>query len=104
MLIQTQPTNLGYLMKDGRPAGGALLERATYTCTHCSAVVVMNPDRTRERYKCRGCNHLICDGCAALRAAGGPCHTVQQKYDESCVAAEQGLPYDPFSPVGQSRP
>lgn len=97
MLIQTQPTNLGYLELDGRPAGGPLVERATYTCTHCSAVVVMNPDRTRERYKCRGCNHLICDGCAALRAAGAPCHTVQQKFDESCTAAERGLPYDPFS-------
>ena len=42
----------------------------------------MNPERKRERYKCHGCNHLICDGCAAIRAAGGPCKTFTQVIDE----------------------
>jgi hypothetical protein len=89
MLIQTEPSNLGYLLIDHTastelPAGinERLMERATYTCTHCQAVVVINPDRKRERYKCRGCAHLICDGCAALRTAGAPCRTYAQQLDE----------------------
>lgn len=90
MLIQTAPTNLGYLLIDHTAVGAPLppgvnerlMERATYTCTHCQAVVVMNPDRKRERYKCRGCSHLICDGCAAQRSAGTACRTFAQKLDE----------------------
>lgn len=82
MLIITQPTSLGYLQLDNRAAGGANFEVATYTCTHCESVVVLNPERTRERFKCRGCNHLICDGCAALRTAGATCKTYAQHLDE----------------------
>lgn len=81
-LIITQPTSLGYLQQDNRAAGGKNIEAATYTCTHCQSVVVLNPERTRERYKCRGCNHLICDGCAVLRTQGEPCKTYAQKLDE----------------------
>ncbi len=82
MLIITQPTNLGWLQRDERAAGGKNFEAATYTCTHCEAVVVLNPNRTRERYTCRGCNHLICDGCAVRRTAGEPCRTYAQHLDE----------------------
>jgi len=69
--------------------GRALFEAETYTCTHCNAVVVMNPARIRERYKCRGCNHHICDGCAAERTAGAPCKTIAQKIDELAAEAER---------------
>lgn len=89
MLIQTQPTNLGYLQSDNRAAGGGNFEAATYTCTHCQRVVVLNPDRKRERYKCRGCNHLICDDCAVARTAGAPCRTFAQLADEVMTAAEK---------------
>lgn len=82
MLIITQPAGLGYLQQDNRAGGGVNFEAATYTCTHCEAVVVLNPERRRERYTCRGCSHLICDGCAALRTAGAPCRTYAQKLDE----------------------
>lgn len=89
MLIVTQPTNLGYLMLDNRASGdlppgvsSPFFEAATYTCTHCQSVVVMNPERKRERYKCSGCNHLICDNCGAKRAAGAPCKTYAQHLDE----------------------
>jgi hypothetical protein len=57
-------------------------EADTYTCTHCSRVVVLNPARKRERYKCGGCNHHICDECAAEVVAGAACKTMQQKYEE----------------------
>lgn len=91
MLITTDdnPSNLGYFMIDQRATGlpvsngRPLLECATYTCTHCERVVMMNQDRQRPRYKCFGCHHLICDPCAAEKAAnGGRCVTYQQKLAE----------------------
>jgi hypothetical protein len=93
MLIQTQPVGLGYLQLDNRnapvPGLPAMFEADTYTCTHCCRVVVMNPERKRERYKCRGCDHHICDPCAAHRAAGGGCKTFKQLADEIMTAAEK---------------
>jgi NAD-dependent SIR2 family protein deacetylase len=76
------PRNMGVLELDNRPAGFRLHEYDTYTCSHCNRVVVMNPERKRERYKCRGCEHHICDECAALRTAGAPCRTITQWFDE----------------------
>lgn len=96
MLIKTDEdrTDLGYFLLDHRhsaelPPGvaGRLVEHATFTCSHCQAVVIMNPDRTRDRTKCRGCNHLICDGCAAQRAMGAPCRTWAQLVDEKLAEA-----------------
>jgi hypothetical protein len=84
MLIYTDgiPRGLGYLETDDRPAGGTHLEFDTYTCTHCCRVVILNPERNRERFFCRGCNHHICDECAAKRSAGSPCKTWAQWEDE----------------------
>lgn len=89
MLIKTQNTDLGYLLLDNRASGFKpegtntdFFEAATYTCSHCQAVVVMNPERKRERYTCRGCSHMICDPCAAKRASGEGCKTYAQKLDE----------------------
>lgn len=97
MLIKTDdnPTGLGYFLIDqtasGIPvcAGRPLFEADTYTCTHCNAVVVLNPERKRERYRCRGCSHLICDPCAAKRLAGESCKTMQQKIAEQFEAVER---------------
>ena len=91
MLVITDglPRGLGELSIDNRAMGARMVEMATYTCTHCSAVVVMNPARKRERYHCRGCNHHICDVCAGERAAGAPCKTVAQKFDEYLQASEK---------------
>jgi hypothetical protein len=71
------------LKSNGRPpeAGRGLYESATYTCNHCQAIVVMNPNRTRERHYCGGCSHIICDGCAAEKARTLQCVTFQQKVD-----------------------
>lgn len=98
MLIKTDEThsNLGYLLLDHRHSaelppgvGSALIERDTFTCSHCQYVVIMNPDRIRPRMKCRGCSHLICDGCAAKRSAGDPCKTFSQLVDETLAQAER---------------
>jgi hypothetical protein len=56
----------------------------------------MNPDRKRERYKCRGCNHHICDNCAAERISGGPCKTMAQKIDEYMNAVETNAVISPL--------
>lgn len=84
MLIITDglPRGLGYLEVDNRAGGGRLFEADTYTCTHCNRVVVMNPERKRERYKCQGCRHHICDECAAKKISGEPCRTMDQRIDE----------------------
>ncbi len=91
MLLITDglPRGLGYVEIDQRnvhaelpPGTNRHFEADTYTCSHCQYVVVLNPQRVRERTKCRGCNHHICDGCAALKAAGEPCRTFWQQVDE----------------------
>jgi len=43
--------------------GRGTFESATYTCSHCNALVVMNPDRSRPREVCRKCMHVVCDSC-----------------------------------------
>jgi hypothetical protein len=101
MLIQTDglPRGLGYLEIDQRDVAADLppgtpryTEADTYTCSHCQFVVVMNPLRTRERYKCKGCNHHVCDECAAKRVAGGPCRTIAQVIDESLEREARQIP------------
>jgi len=91
MLIITDnlPRGLGYYEVDQRQVEAALppgtvrhFEADTYTCSHCEQVVILNPNRVRERYKCKGCNHHICDECAAKRIAGGGCRTYAQFIDE----------------------
>lgn len=74
----------------GLPAGAGrgVFETATYTCSHCTGVVVMHPNRSRPREYCRGCDHYICDGCGAIKAAnGGKCVTFNQVVDEILNAA-----------------
>ena len=77
------------VIAQGLPAGAGrgLFEAPTYTCKHCQRVVVMNPNRTRERAYCRGCDHLICDDCGAEKARTLQCKTFDQKVDEYLTAA-----------------
>lgn len=41
--------------------GGTLLEMDTWTCAHCGAIVLKNPDRLRPREVCRKCMKVVCD-------------------------------------------
>ena len=56
-----EATRLGY----GPAASGEgnFYEAKTMHCSHCPAVVIMNPLRTRERTLCYLCNKYICDNC-----------------------------------------
>lgn len=68
----------GYLLIDHRAApkvetfngeteaipAGCTWESATITCSHCHFIVILNPNRSRERNYCYNCDHYICDLCA----------------------------------------
>ena len=79
------------VVKQGLPAGAGkgLFEAPTYTCSHCQAVVVLNPNRQRERAYCRGCDHYICDACGVERAQSMTCKTFKQKIDEAMYQHEK---------------
>lgn len=63
-------------------AGKGLFEAPTFTCHHCQSIVIINPNRTRERAYCRGCDHLLCDACGVVRAKTGRCRPFNQVIDE----------------------
>jgi hypothetical protein len=56
---------------------GQKLELKTFTCSHCQGVVIMNPERTRERASCHKCYARICDKCAAT----GECSPFEKKVE-----------------------
>jgi len=97
------PRGLGHLEIDQRNVAAELppgtprhLEADTYTCSHCQFVVVMHPLRVRERYKCKGCNHHICDGCAAKMFEGAQCKTMTQVIDEHLEREARQIPDSPI--------
>ena len=97
----TDPVPDALIAAVGLPPGSGrgLFEAPTYTCSHCQFVVVLNPKRNRERAYCRGCDHMICDGCGVERAAGAKCRTMKQVIDEILAEAErQAEPVPPALP------
>ena len=78
-------------------AGHGLKEFATYRCSHCHQVVVIEQLRTRERGFCRGCNSRICDPCNAIKAQTMSCRTMAQIIDETLEAVVKQT--DPISPI-----
>lgn len=60
-LSPKQATALGYHPSQVRE--GQLFETKTNHCSHCGTVVIMNPQRTRERAFCQYCSKYICDNC-----------------------------------------
>lgn len=47
------------------PFKAGVQEIPTLTCIHCGVVVMLNPERKRDRHFCFKCNHYVCDkpGC-----------------------------------------
>ena len=69
--------------KAGIPVGaGAFFEGSTNTCSHCTAVVVMNPDRVRQRGYCYNCDHFICDRCATTMKLTGVCYSFSRRIED----------------------
>jgi len=75
-------------------AEGKMLEAATLTCSHCNTVVIMNPERKRERGYCRKCDHYVCDN-PACRSDCRPFHYIQDRMQEKMIKQQA---------VGQSIP
>lgn len=72
-------------------AGRGVYESPTFTCSHCQFVVVMNPDRSRDRGYCRKCDHLICDRCETVKAqSGGECRSFKKLVDLLLSDAAKG--------------
>lgn len=53
----------------------------TFTCGHCSQVVVLNPARKRERKRCGHCGRLICDQNELCRIDCTPIHALAKAHD-----------------------
>lgn len=68
-------------------ASNGLFESATVTCSHCQAIVVLNPDRTRARGYCRRCDHYVCDKPDCNRE----CRPLNAVLDELQEAAARSL-------------
>ncbi len=102
--MQSKRRHEGYLLIDHRnspgvPVGfggscvavgaGQAFEAATITCSHCQAIVVLNPERDRERAWCAKCDHYICDGCGAARE----CVPFAKTLDLAAEAVIRGQPF-----------
>lgn len=70
---------------------GRIFESATMTCKHCQAIVVLNPNRSREREWCFACDSYVCDTCGAAKKAGAPCKTYAQRIDEILATVSKGI-------------
>ena len=64
---------LGY--EPEQVAEGQLFEAPTLGCAHCGTVVIMNPNRVRERAWCFKCDQYICDNCEYLKQQSNYVHT-----------------------------
>lgn len=82
-MVHSERSREGYLLIDNRLSGGAAVEAATVTCGHCHRQVILNPERTRARGKCRRCDRYLCDGCALnYKLDGGECHNLNVVIEE----------------------
>lgn len=85
------PDSIG--VPNGMPVGSgkAFFETPTYTCSHCNAVVVMNPLRTRERGYCMSCDRYICDSCGVAKSQGVVCLPYTEFIEELLEQNEKAL-------------
>ena len=70
--------------------GRGVFEAPTFTCSHCCRVVILNPNRRRERGWCWSCDRYICDGCKATMEKTGKCDSFEKFADEYRNAASNG--------------
>jgi hypothetical protein len=69
--------------------GGTIFKSATFTCSHCTRVVVLNPDRSRSRGYCRSCDHDICDRCSLMMRLGHPCQPFSKLIEKLTTEKEK---------------
>ena len=71
-------------------AGGEVYESAINTCAHCQAMVVINPQRTRDRGYCAKCDKYLCDECGYRLHVTLTCDSVARRLDRAYEEAERG--------------
>ena len=76
---------------------GKKLEAATRTCSHCNRVVIINPERKRERANCFQCDHFICDECGIDYNITGTCKSFKRRAEEYLESVVKGYT-GPFQP------
>lgn len=89
----------GYLKIDHRESPGlphpflgkgTMFEAPTFGCPYCQAVVVINPNRTRDREYCPKLHRYMCDSCGAKRKSGIDLKPFTQIIDEFLTATAHG--------------
>lgn len=70
--------------------GGRMSVIPTYTCGHCSDVVLMRPERTRPRVRCPHCWRFICEMKPICRAGCTPLHELAKDHFEGSRSKEWG--------------
>lgn len=71
---------------------GQIFKAATFNCSHCETLVVINPKRIRARGYCPKCDHDVCDFCEGERIRTGVCRPMKQIIEEFQEAAVKGTP------------
>ena len=69
---------------------GTVLKTSTYNCSHCEALIILNPKRTRARGYCPKCDRYVCDMCEAERVRTGVCRPFKQVLDEFIDKSAKG--------------
>jgi hypothetical protein len=111
--MRTKRTHEGYLLIDHRAGdgfsddvmadavavkGGTLFESSTITCSHCQKIVIINPDRSRSRGYCPGCDHYICDECELVRVTTLTCTPFKKIRDAAQEAGYRNLNIEQWNP------
>ena len=79
---------------------GRVLEMKTKSCRHCGGVVVLNPDRLRERHSCLACGGaFVCDACKAASLEPGYTHRSFEQIADMVRSGRYTLGGDPAAPV-----
>lgn len=78
------PENIAHAVQPDLPVtfGRGLFEAPSLTCNHCEAMVVLNPDRQRERARCPKCSSYLCDRCGAAYQQTQQCMPFKAMIDE----------------------
>jgi hypothetical protein len=78
-----------------------LHEADTMQCAHCRVTVVLNPERTRERALCHGCDRYLCDPCGFARSQGQRCVPAEQRALLALKYNDLALPFMDRGPMGE---
>ncbi|HYT45877.1 MAG TPA: hypothetical protein VEP90_26355 [Methylomirabilota bacterium] len=74
---------------EGRAVGSTIFEAPTRTCNHCGTIVIINPDRKRDRATCFQCMRYICDECELARHQPGYIHITTNDVIEQILSRKE---------------